>query len=280
MIRTSRQLKDLIRNMSHQKNTEPLILMRNFMMERFLERLSLSKYKDHLILKGGMLITAMVGINTRSTMDIDTTIRGIQLNTDSINHIVNEIISIRINDGVTFHLISSFEIMNESEYAGLRVSIETHFDGVRTPLKIDFSTGDMITPGEIVFEIPLMFEDRKIPVLAYPIETILSEKLETIISRSTTNTRMRDFYDIFILMKIYGELLQHENFTKAFEATTEKRGSTAIVQSASSIIDDIEHESSMQALWKGYQQKFQYASIVTWSDVIESVRVLIGTVPL
>jgi predicted nucleotidyltransferase component of viral defense system len=198
MIKSSQQLKDLIRNLSKEKSADARFLIRNYMMERFLERISLSAYKDKFILKGGMLVGAMVGLNARSTMDIDTTVKGETIGMDEVTKIITEIISVPIDDEVKFHIKSVSEIMDEAEYTGIRVSMETRFDGTVTPLKIDISTGDIITPHEILYSFKLMFEDRTIDLWAYNLETILAEKLETIVARTVTNTRMRDFYDIHI----------------------------------------------------------------------------------
>lgn len=275
MIKTSRQLKDLIRNLSAKKKTEPLVLMRNYMMERFIERLSKSKHKDQLILKGGMLITAMVGLDTRTTMDLDTTIKGVQLNLNSIEALINDIISVDVDDGVSFRIKAISEIMEEADYPGLRVSLEAHFDGVRTPLKIDFSTGDIITPREVAFDFPLLFENRNISVLAYPLETVLAEKLETILSRSITNTRMRDLYDVYILMNLYRDKLNPETLKQAFLATAKKRGFTVSDEKSQVIINAVETDSSQQVLWASYQKKFNYAENVDWSDVISALRELI-----
>lgn len=275
MIKTSRQLKDLIRNLSAKKKTEPLVLMRNYMMERFIERLSKSKHKDQLILKGGMLITAMVGLDTRTTMDLDTTIKGIQLDPNAIETLINDIISLNVDDGVSFSIKAISEIMEEADYPGLRVSLEAHFDGVRTPLKIDFSTGDIITPREVAFDFPLLFENRNISVLAYPLETVLAEKLETILSRSITNTRMRDLYDVYILMNLYRDKLNPETLKQAFLATAKKRGFTVSDEKSQVIINAVETDSSQQVLWASYQKKFNYAENVDWSDVISALRELI-----
>ena len=275
MIKTSRQLKDLIRNLSAKKKTEPLVLMRNYMMERFIERLSKSKHNDQLILKGGMLITAMVGLDTRTTMDLDTTIKGIQLDPNAIETLINDIISLNVDDGVSFSIKAISEIMEEADYPGLRVSLEAHFDGVRTPLKIDFSTGDIITPREVAFDFPLLFENRNISVLAYPLETVLAEKLETILSRSITNTRMRDLYDVYILMNLYRDKLNPETLKRAFLATAKKRGFTVSDEKSQVIINAVETDSSQQVLWASYQKKFNYAENVDWSDVISALRELI-----
>lgn len=278
MIKTSRQLKDLIRNLSAKKKTEPLVLMRNYMMERFIERLSKSKHKDQLILKGGMLITAMVGLDTRTTMDLDTTIKGVQLNLNSIEALINDIISVDVDDGVSFRIKAISEIMEEADYPGLRVSLEAHFDGVRTPLKIDFSTGDIITPREVAFDFPLLFENRNISVLAYPLETVLAEKLETILSRSITNTRMRDLYDVYILMNLYRDKLNPETLKQAFLATAKKRGFTVSDEKSQVIINAVETDSSQQVLWASYQKKFNYAENVDWSDVISALHELAGMI--
>lgn len=198
MIKTSRQLKDLIRNLSKEKSADAQILLRNYMMERFLERISLSEYKDKFILKGGMLVAAMVGLDARSTMDIDATVKGANVSVEDVENIIDAIVRVQIEDGVTFRVKTIQEIMDEAEYPGVRVSLETLFDGVTTPLKIDISTGDAITPREIKYRFKLMLEDRVIEVWAYNLETVLAEKIETIITRDVTNTRMRDFYDIHI----------------------------------------------------------------------------------
>ena len=201
MITTARQLKDLIRNMSKKKSADAQILMRNYMMERFLERISLSEYKNQFILKGGMLVAAMVGLDARATMDLDATIKGTNVSVEDVEMIISQIISIPLDDGVSFRVKRISEIMEEADYPGVRVSMETKFDGVITPLKIDISTGDVITPREIKYKFNLMLEDRTIEVWAYNLETVLAEKLETVVSRNVTNTRMRDFYDIYIFLQ-------------------------------------------------------------------------------
>ena len=223
MIRTARQLKDLIRNLAKKKSADAQILMRNYMMERFLERISLSEYRDNFILKGGMLVSAMVGLDARSTMDLDATIKGINVNVEEVENLIACIITVPIEDGVKFHLKSISEIMEEAEYPGIRVSMSATFDGVVTPLKIDISTGDAITPKEVQYSFKLMLEERFIDIWAYNLETVLAEKLETIITRATTNTRMRDFYDIYILEQLYGKTLNPDVFQAALQATAQKR---------------------------------------------------------
>ena len=276
MITTARQLKDLIRNLSKKKSADAQILMRNYMMERFLERISLSEYKDKFILKGGMLVAAMVGLDARATMDLDATIKGANVSLTDVETIISNIIAIPIDDGVSFRIKRISEIMEEADYPGVRVSMETKFDGVITPLKIDISTGDVITPKEIRYRFNLMLEDRTIEVLAYNLETVLAEKLETVISRNVTNTRMRDFYDIYILQKLHGEQLNKEILWSALVATARKRGTLELIESGDirEIFDEIETSSVMENLWKTYQKNYSYAVDISWHIVMESVRYL------
>lgn len=201
MIHTSRQLKALVRNRSRGDSTKAQLLIRSYIMERFLERISLSPYREKFILKGGMLISSMVGVDYRSTMDMDTTVRNMPLSADHMEKIVKDIIRIPIEDGVTFGIKKITEIMEEEEYGGIRLHLEAVLDTMKIPLKLDVSTGDIITPKEITYQYWLMFEERTIPVLAYNLETVLAEKLETVPRRGTANTRLRDFYDLFLLQK-------------------------------------------------------------------------------
>ena len=273
MIKTARQLKDLIRNLSREKSADAQILMRNYMMERFLERISLSEYRDKFILKGGMLVAAMVGLDARSTMDLDATIKGANVNVEDIENLISSIVTVPIDDGVKFQLKSISEIMDEAEYPGIRVSMSTTFDGVVTPLKIDISTGDAITPREVRYSFKLMLEDRSIDIWAYNLETVLAEKLETIITRTTTNTRMRDFYDIYILEQLHGTTLNPKILHDALLATAHKRGSEKYLNQAEEVFDEVENDSVMQKLWEAYRKKFSYASdLESNSQVICSLR--------
>lgn len=274
MINTAKQLKDLIRNLSKKKCADAQILMRNYMMERFLDRMSISQYKDKFILKGGMLVAAMVGLDARATMDIDATIKGTDVNVEAVEKIITDIISVSMEDGVNFRIKQISEIMDEAEYPGVRVSMETEFDGVRTPLKIDISTGDVITPREIQYSFKLMLEERTINVWAYNLETVLAEKLETVISRNVTNTRMRDFYDIHILLKLYGNTLNLQVLGVALQATTKKRETVRYLSDAVDVLDEVQNDSHMQKLWASYQKKFFYAEDISWDTVMKSTKLL------
>jgi len=244
------------------------------MMERFLERLSQTQYRDAFILKGGMLISEMVGIQARATKDIDTTVAGLPLTEKSMEQIIREIISVDLGDQVTFGLVGISPIMDESEYEGLRVGIETRLDNMITPLKIDISTGDAITPQAINYDYGLMLEDRTISIKAYPIETVLAEKIETMISRADTNTRMRDFYDMFILLKSHSGEIDNDTLRNALNATARQRGTADFLSRAESVLKGLEISPRMAELWQNYQMKNSYAKDITWDAVTLSARKL------
>ena len=274
MIKTAKQLKDLIRNLSKAKAADAQLLMRNYMMERFLERISLSEYRDKFILKGGMRVAAMVGLDARSTMDLDATIKGATVGVEEVENIMADIVSTPIEDGVVFRVKRISEIMDEAEYPGIRVSMETEFDRVITPLKIDISTGDAITPHEVRYSFKLMLEDRAIDVWAYNLETVLAEKLETVIARATTNTRMRDFYDMHILQELHGSSIVPTDFYNALLATARKRGTEKYLADAPVVFDEVENSVVMDKLWTAYRKKFSYAAELSWHTVMDSVRKL------
>lgn len=272
MIHSSKQLKDLIRNLSKEVGIEAHVLIRKYMMERFLERVSSSKYNGSFILKGGMLVAAFVGVEARATMDIDTTIKGIPVTMVDMERIITEISNIDLEDNVKFRIKKVSEIMDEAEYSGIRFSMDALLDGAVIPLKIDISTGDVITPREMAYSYKLMFEDRTIPIMTYPIETVLAEKLETVILISITNTRMRDFYDIHILLK--SQNIDSDILALALERTAKKRGNFNLLENAESVLKVVKSDEDMKRLWDIYQKKFKYAGEYTWDEVIHSVSEL------
>ena len=283
MIHTSRQLKDLIRNLSRSTGIEAHVLIRRYMMERLLERISLSPYRDRFILKGGLLVSALVGMDIRATMDIDTTVKGLPVTETQMESIMREIMAVPIEDGVSFRINSIGSIMEEMEYSGIRMSLEALLDNSVTPLKLDISTGDVITPGEIQYSYKLMFEERSIPLMSYPLETVLAEKLETILSRTTINSRMRDFYDIHVLRETFVREINTETLTKALTATAGSRGSLNQMHNAEAILQAIANSHELQSLWENYQKKYKYALPYPWEVIIRSVRQLsadAGLLPL
>ena len=271
MIHTARQLKALVRNRSNSDSKKAQTLIRLYAMERFLERLSLSEYINNFILKGGILVSSMVGVDKRSTMDIDTTIRNLNLSIEDVKRIVEEIIAVPLEDGIRFELQDVSEIMEEGEYAGVRLHLTAWLETMRAPIKIDISTGDVITPREIRYSYKLMFEDRGIELYTYNLDTILAEKAETILSRGTANTRLRDYYDIYILNQQYADSIEPKNVYAALQATSRKRGSEKVISDGNQILSEIRDSSDMLALWKNYQNKFEYAAKVEWSDVMDTI---------
>lgn len=272
MITSARQLKDKIRNLAKDKSADAQVLLRNYMMERFLERISVSPYREKFILKGGMLVTSMVGFEARSTMDMDATVRGVEVSAEEMLRIVGDIIDINLTDGASFSIRGVSDIMDDSEYPGIRISMTAFMDGVRVPLKVDISTGDVITPGAMEYLYKLMFEERSIRLLAYNLETVLAEKLETVISRTTANSRMRDFYDIHVLLALYGSELNPVVLSDALAATSRKRGSTALMAEAEKVLTDLHDDKNVRALWENYRTKFNYAADISWNTALRSAR--------
>ena len=230
--------------------------------------------------KSTLKLCAYVGLDARATMDLDATIKGANVSLTDVETIISNIIAIPIDDGVSFYIKRISEIMEKADYPGVRVSMETKFDGVTTPLKIDISTGDVITPREIRYRFNLMLEDRTIEVWAYNLETVLAEKLETVISRNVMNTRMRDFYDIYILQKLYGEQLKKEVLWNALVATARKRGTLDLIESNDirEIFDEIEASPVMASLWETYQKNYSYAADISWHAIVKSICALYGSI--
>ena len=274
-MNTSTQLKALIRNLSKEKSVQAEIILRNFMLERLLERISLSSFRDKFILKGGMLIAAMVGIDTRSTMDMDATIRGMALSEEVLEEVIKSILTCPVNDDVTMTLKGLENIRDESEYAGIRVSIEAVLDKTKQVMKVDVTTGDEITPGAVEYSFKLLLENRNIRILAYNLETVLAENLETILSRSTANTRMRDYYDVYILTTLREQDINWEVFSKAFKNTAEKRGSyNRLLKTGFDTMREIEKSQALSKLWIRYQLKNSYVSDLTWINALAGVKYL------
>jgi predicted nucleotidyltransferase component of viral defense system len=275
---TPEQVKGRIKNVARQNNADARTLMRIYMMERFLERLSESKYRDNFIIKGGILVTAMVGVAHRSTMDIDTSIKNINLSADDVLRVVNEIKDIDIGDGVVFEVKEVSQIMDDMEYPGIRISLNAVMEKLITPLKIDISTGDTITPREIEFNYELLLQGRSIRLWSYNLETVLAEKLQTVLARGILNTRMRDFYDIWMLLSVYEDSINDEILKQAFAATCSKRETEHLKEQSEHILLSIGKNTQLQNLWKSYQKKFVYAENTTYEDVIESVGKLISLI--
>ena len=248
--------------------------MRIYMMERFLERVAVSKYKDNFIIKGGILVTAMVGVALRATMDIDTSIKNQNLSEEDAKRIVDEIKSIDIGDGVQFEIKEVSHIMDEMEYPGIRFTMNAIMGKLVTPMKIDISTGDVITPQAIEYRYKLLLDDRTICLWSYNLETILAEKLQTVLARGLLNTRMRDFYDIRILLSRYEQDIDESVLRKAFDATCKKRSTESLKAEAPQILKAIETDEQLHAMWQSYQKKYPYAADIAFGEVLDSTRAL------
>lgn len=273
MIKTSRQLKDKVRNMARGDSAKAQLLIRNYGMERFLERVSLSEHRDNFILKGGMLVSAMVGLENRATMDIDTSIRNMPLDTIAAKAVIEEIIAVPVDDNIRFEINDFGTIMDDAEYSGVRISLNAFLDATRIPLKIDISTGDAITPAAVNYQYKLMFEERYITLWAYNLETVLAEKIETVLSRSVLNTRLRDFYDLYVLQDT-GLEIDKATLAAALTATARKRGSEQVLVLYERTLDEIRISPLMREQWKRYQEKNNYAAGIVWDDVISDIRAL------
>ena len=271
---TPEQIKGRIKSVAKQNNADARTLMRIYMMERFLERLAQSEYRDNFIIKGGILVTAMIGVAHRSTMDIDTSMKNLNLSAEDALRVVNQVKDIDLDDGVSFEVKDASNIMDEMEYPGIRVTMNANVGKLITPLKIDISTGDVITPRAIEFNYDLLLEDRSISLWSYNLETILAEKLQTVLARGILNTRMRDFYDIRMLLDTYEDKVNKAVLKDAFAATCKKRGTDHLQEQAEEIIKIIEADEQLQVLWRAYQKKYSYAAEIDYASVISGVRKL------
>jgi predicted nucleotidyltransferase component of viral defense system len=263
------QLKGKIKNLALKNHIPAQAVLQNFMLERLLERISISKYKDMVILKGGMLIASLVGINSRTTMDMDATLREYPLSEETIQEALTDICAIQLDDEVILVLDHIVPIRDDDEYGGYRVALIAKYDSINTQLKIDITTGDIITPKAIRYAFHSNFENKMIEIWAYNIETILAEKVETILRRSVLNTRPRDFYDVYILIKTQRQAINKKTFITALNATSEKRMSLAALQEKEKILRTIQSDTIMKQRWGRYCIENYYANGIEFNDVIE-----------
>ena len=226
------------------------------------------------MLKGGLLVSSLVGVDMRSTMDVDTTVKSLPLNKSAIQKILEEIMAIGLEDGVLFRITKVQDIMEGHEYEGARFMIDCTMDKLKQTIKMDISTGDEITPKAIAHELPLIIEDRTIELWAYNLETLLAEKLETIMVRAEANTRMRDFYDIHVLLEQDAVTIDRDTMKAAFYATCNKRGSIELIGTIDDVINKIADDETMRQLWNNYRKTNYYVGALEWEEVIGSARKL------
>ena len=270
-MKTPEQLKGAIRNIAAKKNLRPQEVLQMFLFERVLERLANSNYRNNFILKGGLLISSMLGISERTTLDMDTSVRGISMEEEEIVSVVKEILSVDVDDGIKFMLKTIEPIREDDAYNNFRVHLTAQYGKINAPMKIDITTGDTITPAAVQYSYPLSFEERSIPILAYTLETVLAEKYETIIRRNIGTTRARDFYDLHMLYQYHKDEIRMDILKTAVLHTARKRGSLEEINDWKEVLHDIREEPILNQLWKNYTSENSYASKLAFSEVLDTV---------
>ena len=277
---SSESLKGKIRNIAISKNLRSQEVLQMFFFERFLERLSGSEYKYNFIIKGGLLISSMIGIDNRTTMDMDTTIKGVALKEDIIRNVISKIINTEVDDGIEFEITGISHIREEDEYENFRVNLIAEFGKIKNDMKIDITTGDAITPKEMEYLYPCMFQNESIRVLAYPLETILAEKYESIIKRNIATTRMRDFYDLYNLYNLRKEEIDFDILKQAIISTSNRRESLSLIKEAIEIIEDIKEDYYLKELWKVYLADNLYVGDLDFLETVKIVEIIADKIAL
>ena len=277
---SSESLKGKIRNIAISKNLRSQEVLQMFFFERFLERLSGSEYKYNFIIKGGLLISSMIGIDNRTTMDMDTTIKGVALKEDIIRNVISKIINTEVDDGIEFEITGISHIREEDEYENFRVNLIAEFGKIKNDMKIDITTGDAITPKEMEYLYPCMFQNESIRVLAYPLETILAEKYESVIKRNIATTRMRDFYDLYNLYNLRKEEIDFDILKQAIISTSNRRESLLLIKEAMEIIEDIKEDYYLKELWKVYLADNLYVGDLDFLETVKIVETIADKIAL
>ena len=277
---SSESLKGKIRNIAISKNLRSQEVLQMFFFERFLERLSVSEYKYNFIIKGGLLISSMIGIDNRTTMDMDTTVKGVALKEDIIRNVISKIINTEVDDGIEFEITGISHIREEDEYENFRVNLIAEFGKIKNDMKIDITTGDAITPKEMEYLYPCMFQNESIRVLAYPLETILAEKYESIIKRNIATTRMRDFYDLYNLYNLRKEEIDFDILKQAIISTSNRRESLSLIKEAMEIIEDIKEDYYLKELWKVYLVDNLYVGDLDFLETVKIVEIIADKIAL
>lgn len=273
MIDNPRRVKDLIKNLAKGDSGRAQLLQRRYAMERFLERITESIYRENLVLKGGMLVTSMLGVGERMTRDTDVTMQDKRLDVESAVSMAREIAAIPLEDGMSFSVGDAYEIMEDSKYGGVRIEMKAHLGKTEIPMKVDISTGDALTPSAVSYAYRLLLEDRTIDILAYNVETVLAEKIETMLARSTLNTRMRDFYDMWVLTNT-GSGIDHEILADAVAATIDNRDNGVSLDAFGDVLDALAASETMRANWERYRDRNDFASDLQWDDALSAARSL------
>ena len=274
MIKNRDSLKAKASNLSKKTNIPNKYLIQNFMFEALLKRISKSKYKDKFIIKGGFLLSSIFGVNLRSTMDLDTTIKGLPLDRETITNVINEIIRIDVEDNVRLDIENIKDIREEELYSGFEVNLKAEFDGLKTNLMIDITTGDVITYEEIEFKYSTLFDNEIINIMTYNYETIIAEKFESIISRNIDNTRMKDYYDLYMFVHLKWDDINKDTLRKAIFNTSKARETIDYINNANKYIELISDDSRLKALWNSYQNNYEYVNDIKFVDVINAIKII------
>ena len=274
MIKNRDSLKAKASNLSKKTNIPNKYLIQNFMFEALLKRISKSKYKDKFIIKGGLLLSSIFGVNLRSTMDLDTTIKGLPLDRETITKVINEIIRIDVEDNVRLDIENIKDIREEELYSGFEVNLKAEFDGLKTNLMIDITTGDVITYEEIEFKYSTLFDNEIINIMTYNYETIIAEKFESIISRNIDNTRMKDYYDLYMFVHLKWDDINKDTLRKVIFNTSEARETLDYINNANKYIELISDDSRLKALWNSYQNNYEYVKDIKFVDAINAIKII------
>ncbi len=271
-MKNAMQLKAHVNNMAKEAGIPTQALMQSYLLERLLERLSKSTWRDNIVIKGGVLISSLVGVSSRTTMDLDTTVRGFTLTHESAEKVFRDITSVQVDDDWEFEFDRIEDIRETDDYPGIRVHLKGSYAPMLVPLTVDVTTGDRITPDAVEYSYPLLFGEGEISLMAYPIETVLAEKLETVVSRGVTNTRLRDFYDIHVLLGVRRNDINMETLRNALASTCEKRNSQAVIARWTEVLDDVAGDAAMQAQWVTYVRKNPYAKGIALQDCCKAAK--------
>ena len=274
------QLKARIKNSAREAGIPAQSMMQNYLLERLLERLSKSEWHDNVVVKGGMLISSLVGVASRTTMDLDTTIRGFNLTHETAETVFRQIAAVEVDDDWEFDFARTEDIRETDDYPGIRVHLKANYAPMSVPLTVDVTTCDKITPGPIEYEYPLLFDEGSISLMSYTIETVLAEKLETLVSRGVTNTRLRDFYDIHALWRLRGDECDPATLRQAVEATCAKRESITRMAQWEQVLNDVSSDQAMLALWAKYAKKNPYATGIELARCCEDAKAILSSLSL
>ena len=269
------QLKVRVNSMAKEAGIPAQALMQSYLLERMLERLSRSKWRNNVIIKGGVLISSLVGVRSRTTMDLDTTVRGFALTHESAERAFRDIATVQADDDWKFEFDRTEDIRETDEYAGIRVHLKGIYASMVVPLTVDVTTGDRITPDAVEYSYPLLFDEGDISLMAYPIETVLVEKLETVVSRGVANTRPRDFYDIHVLLGVKRSDIDMGMLRNALASTCEKRNSQAAIERWAEVLDDVAGDAVMQAQWVKYVRKNPFAKRISLQECCETAKAVL-----